>query len=83
MDLKMWSIHAVEHYSAMKRNEGTSLVVQRLGLYLPNAGCAGSILVGELGSHVSQGQKAKTEQRQYCNKFNKNFENGPHPKKNL
>ena len=38
-------------------------------------------LLGELGSHISRGQKAKTEQRQYCNKFNKNFENGPHPKK--
>lgn len=30
-----------------------------------------------------RGQKAKTEQRQYLNRFNKNFENGPHPKKKI
>ena len=41
--LKMRAIHAVAYYSAMKKNEGTSLSVQRLGLYLLNSGCVGSI----------------------------------------
>lgn len=39
----MRAIHAVAYYSAMKKNEGTSLSVQRLGLYLLNSGCVGSI----------------------------------------
>ena len=30
---------------------------------------------------MSLGQKTKTKQKQYCNKFNKDFKNGPHKKK--
>ena len=40
-------------------------------------------LVKELRSHMPRGQKNKTEaikQKQYCNKFNKAFKNGPHKK---
>ena len=34
-------------------------------------------LVRELRSHISHGQKTKSiKQEQYCNKFNKAFENG-------
>ena len=39
-------------------------------------------LVRELGSHMSRGQKNKTKQnikqKQYCNKFNKDFKHDPH-----
>ena len=38
-------------------------------------------LVRELRSHMPQGQKEKKpknlKQKQYCNKFNKDFKNGP------
>ena len=40
-------------------------------------------LVGELRSYMPWGQKTKTKQKQYCNKFNKDFKNGLHQKKNL
>ena len=48
-------------------------------------------LVRELKSHLPQDQKPKhkrpknqnVKQEQYCNKFNKDFKNGPHKKKNL
>lgn len=58
------------------------LVVQRLGLYLPNAGCAGSILVGNWDPTFLE-VKGQDRTRQYCNRFNKNFENGPHQRKSL
>ena len=37
-------------------------------------------LVGELGLHMPLGQKKPEhkQQKQYCNKFNKNLGNGPH-----
>ena len=38
-------------------------------------------LVRELRSHMPHGQNIK--QKQYCNKFNKNFKNDPHPQNNL
>ena len=39
-------------------------------------------LVGELEFHVPLGQKTKTQkQKKYCNKLNKDFKNGLHPKK--
>ena len=42
----------------------------------------GSILHRDLRSHMPQGQKSqKIKQKQYCNRFNKDFKNGPHPKK--
>ena len=41
-------------------------------------------LVGEQRSHVPCGQKnPKQKTEAYCNKFNKDFKNGPHQKKNL
>ena len=57
-----------------KLSLGTSLAVQWLGLDLPMQGMQVRSLVGELRSHVPRGQKAKTlKQKQYCNKFNKDF----------
>ena len=36
-------------------------------------------LVGELRSHMPRGQKNQNiKQKQYYNKFNKDFKNGPH-----
>ena len=35
--------------------------------------------IGELRSHISQGQE-NMKQKQHCNKFSKDFKNGPHPK---
>ena len=58
---------------------GTSLAVQWLRLRLPMQGVQVQSLVGERRSHMPCGQKAK--QKQYCNKFNKHFKNGPHQKK--
>ena len=41
-------------------------------------------LAGELRSHMPHGQKNQnTKQKQYCNKFNKGFKDGPHTHTNL
>ena len=52
-----------------------------------NTGAAGSIPGWEANiPHAlwSQNEKKKqTNQRQYCNKFNKDFKNGPHEKNSL
>ena len=63
--------------------DGTSLVVQRLGLCPLVQGVWVRSLVRELRSHTAQGQKnpKHKQQKQYYNKFNKDFRNGPHPKK--
>ena len=60
---------------------GTSLVVQWLRLYFPRQGVWVRSLIGELRSHMLQGQKINTvKQKQSYNKFNKDFKNGPHQK---
>ena len=47
-----------------------------------NAGGAGSIPGGEAKiPHASQPKNQNIKQKQYCNKFSKDFKNGPHPKK--
>ena len=54
-------------------------VVQWLRLHLPMQGVQIPSLVGELRRpHASQPKKQNTKQKQYCNKFNKDFKNGPH-----
>ena len=59
----------------------TSLVVQWLRLHLPMQGMQVQFLVRELRSHMPQAKKPKhIRQKQYCNKFNKDFKNGPHEK---
>ena len=46
-----------------------------------NAGGAGSIPgLGTKGSHDSWPKKTNQKQKQYCNKFNLDFKNGPHQK---
>ena len=65
------------HLSEIKASE-TSLVVQWLGLCLPMQGVQILSLVEKLRSHLPYAQEPKQKQKQYCNKFNKNFKNGPH-----
>ena len=63
---------------------GTSLEVQLLRLHRPMQGTQGRSLVKELRSHTHMpwGQKSENvKQKQYCNKLNKDFKNGPHRKK--
>ena len=49
-----------------------------------NAGGGGSIPIRELRCHMPPGwKKQNIKQKQYCNKFNKDFRKGPHPKKNI
>ena len=69
-------------YTLNKNNQikGTSLVVQLLGLHLPMQGVRVWFLVGELRPHMPHGQKNKIKQKQYGNKFNKDFKNVPHQK---
>ena len=58
----------------------TSLAVQWLRLRLPMQGVQVQSLVRELRSH----EKIKhIKQKQYYNKFNKDFKSGPHQKKLL
>ena len=60
---------------------GTSLMVQWLRLDLPKQGAWVQSLVREMRSHMPHGQKYQNiKQKQYCNKFNEDFKNGPHKK---
>ena len=60
---------------------GTSLGIQWLRLYLPMLGVMG--LIPGQGAKIpyTSGRKEKKKQKQYCGEFNKDFKNGPHPKK--
>ena len=61
--------------------QGTSLVLQWLGVYLPMQGGVGWIPGwGAKIPHALRPKKQniKQKQKQYCNKFNKNLKNGPH-----
>ena len=61
---------------ASERPAGTFLGVQWLKLHLPNAGGAGSIPdQGVMITHVSGPKNQNIKQKQYCNKFNKDFKN--------
>ena len=69
------------HNRQGSRVSGTPLVVQRIRIHLSvQEACVQGYLVWELRSHMPQGPKAKTKQKQYCNKFSKDFKNGPHQK---
>ena len=49
-----------------------------------NAGCAGLIPgQGAKIPHAWRPRNQHIKQKQYCNKLNKNFKNGPHPKKKM
>ena len=57
------------------------MVVQWLRLCLLNAGDEGSILdLGVKIPHASQAENQTIKQKQHCNKFSKDFKNGPHQK---
>ena len=57
---------------------GTSLAVHWLKHHLPMEGMRVWSLVGELRSHIPRGPKNQNiKQKQYCNKFDKGFKNGP------
>ena len=67
--------------------KGISLLIQRLRLCFPMQRVQVWSSVRELRSRTPQGQKKKNppnkqniKQKQYCNKFNKDFKNGLHNK---
>ena len=61
--------------------KGTPLAVQWLRLHTSNAGGAGSIPgQGAKIPHASRPKNQNIKQKQNCNKFNKDFKNGPHQK---
>ena len=63
---------------------GTSLAIQWLRLRLPMQGGVGSIPgQGAKIPHASGPKNQNIKQKQYCNKFNKDFKNGLHQKKSL
>ena len=60
---------------------GTSLI-QWLRLHLPMQGVQVLSLVRDLRSHmIGSPKNQNVKQKQYCNKFNKDFKNCPHQKK--
>ena len=60
---------------------GTSLGVHWLRLHLPMQRVWVPSLVWELRSHMLCSKKKQNrKQKQYCNKFNKDFKNDPHQK---
>ena len=59
-------------------------MVQWLRPCLPVQRAWDQSLAGKLKSHTYLGPKNQNiKQKQHCNKFNKDFKNGPHLKKNL
>ena len=81
VNLKSWSPVSVFF---KKEIPGTSLVVQWLRIHLPMQEEWVQSLVRELRYHMPCDQKKKKiKQKQYCNKFNEDFKNSPHQKKNF
>ena len=74
------SIQMLQSFSSYSLNaqKGDSLAV-KLRLHLPMQGVQVGSLVGELRSHMAYCPRNQNiKQKQYCNKFNKDFKNGPH-----
>ena len=70
--------------NTLKSFLGISLPVQRLRLCLSMEGSVGLILCqGVKIPHASQPKNENIKQKQYWNKFNKHFKNGPHFLKSL
>ena len=59
---------------------GTFLVVQWLRLCLPMQGMQVQSLQGNKIPHALWSENQNIKQKQYCNKFKKDFKNGPHQK---
>ena len=76
-------IHRASHFwSFQKAYVGTCLAIQWLRLCLPMQGFGGSTPgQGTKIPYASQPKKQNIKQKQYCNKFKKDFKNGPHFKK--
>ena len=64
-----------------KKGGGTSLVVHWLRLCLPMQGARLNPSQGARIPHALRPKSKSMKQKQYCNKFNEDFKNGPHPKK--
>ena len=49
---------------------------------LPSSAGSAALIPGQRAKipHALQPEKQNIKQRQYCNKFNKDFKNGPHQK---
>ena len=70
--------------AVIKLVHGTFLEVQWLRLHLSMQGVWVQSLVGEQRSHIPHGQRNQNiKQKKYCNKFNKDFKNGPSQKNKL
>ena len=69
-----WAFHAMI-FQSIKRALGTSLVVQWLRLCFPVQSIPD--WVARI-PHTLWSKNPKVKQKQYCNKFNKDFKNGPH-----
>ena len=71
-----------ETLQSQRRPEGTALAVQWLRRHLPMQGGGGSIPGrGFQIPNALWSKNQNTEQKQYSNKLNKDFKNGPHQKK--
>ena len=80
LHFNIWIVaHLLSANMGQNFNQGTSLAVQWSGLRLPMQGVQVRSLVGELRSHMPQNM----ERKQCCDKFNKDFKNGPHQIKSL
>ena len=72
------------HEIFSKSNGSDFPVLQWLRPHLPRQRVQVQSLVKELRLHMPVAKKQKTiKQKQYCNKFYKDFKNGPYQKKNL
>ena len=75
-----------QHIDGQKAHEkmlniGTSLVVQWLRLHLPLQRVQVQSLVGELRfPYALEPTNQNMKQKQYCNKLNRDFKNGPYQK---
>ena len=69
--------HQIFIMKPRKIPSGTSLMVQWLRLCLLIQGVRVRSLTQDLRSHIGASNQ-NIKQKQYCNKFSKNFKNGPH-----
>ena len=81
---KLWSFVSATNTPVKKNCWEASLVVQWLRLTFQCRGCGFYPCSGSYNPTCFVAKKKKTQnikQKQYCNKFNKDFKNGPHSKK--
>ena len=64
--------------------QGRKIRKYKQWLRLPPSNAGGAALIPGQGAkipHASRPKNQNIKQKQYCNKFNKDFKNGPHQKK--